>query len=304
MTMTPAPIALFVYNRAEHTKKTVEALQKNTLAKESELFIFSDGWKNDESKFGVEKVRNYIKTVSGFKKVQIIERDRNFGLAKSIISGVTEIVNRFGKIIVLEDDIVTSRYFLEYLNQGLSLYEKNGDVVSIHSYIYPVKIKLPETYFLKGADCQGWATWKRGWDIFEPDGQKLLDQLESRGLTREFDFSGSYPYTDMLRGQIAGKNSSWAVRWYAAAFLENKLTLYPRESLIYNTGFDASGVHCGTIDNFNKTDQVQDIKIEIRRIEIKENPMARRAVTKYFKSLKPAITQRIIDKIKRICSKI
>ena len=170
------------------------------------------------------------------------------------MDGVSEVIKKYGIIIVLEDDIITSRYFLKYLNQGLNLYENEYDVISIHAWAYPVKKILPETYFLKGADCQGWATWKRGWELFEPDGQKLLNEIEAKNLIKEFDFSGSYPYTQMLKDQIAGKNSSWAIRWYASAFLKNKLTLYPKESLIYNTGFDGSGVNCGNMDNFNKTD--------------------------------------------------
>jgi hypothetical protein len=285
--MKLAPIALFVYNRPWHTQQTIKALQENTLALDSDLIIFSDGPKNySESQESVATLREYLKTITGFKNVRIVERTVNYGLGKSIIAGVTEMIKEYGRIIVLEDDIITSRYFLEYLNQGLGLYENDNEVISIHSYIYPVKEVLPETYFLKGADCQGWATWKRGWDLFESDGQKLLKELEARKLTKEFDFSCSYQYTQMLRDQIAGKNSSWAIRWYASAFLKNKFTLYPRESLIYNTGFDGSGTNCGSEDNFNRTNQVESIKnvkIEVRRVEIKENPEARLAVRDYFR---------------------
>lgn len=282
--MKLAPIALFVYNRLWHTQRTIAALQKNTLASESDLIIFSDGPKDSpESRESVASLRDYLKSIAGFKSVRLIIREKNYGLGKSIVAGVSEIINEYGCIIVLEDDIVTSRYFLEYLNNGLELYENDEDVISIHSYIYPVKKTLPETYFLKGADCQGWATWKRGWNIFEPDGQKLLNELISKKLTREFDFDGSYPYTKMLKNQIAGRNSSWAIRWYAAAFLNNKFTLYPRESLIYNTGFDGSGTNCGSEDNFNKTDRVENVRVEVKRIEIKDNVEARLAVTDYFR---------------------
>ena len=130
---------------------------------------------------------------------------------------------RCDKVIVLEDDLVTSPHFLQYMNDGLGIYERDDRVISIHGYSYPVHGKLPETFFLRGADCLGWATWKRGWDLFEDDGQRLLNELERRNLTRSFDFDGSYPYTQMLRDQIAGSNSSWAVRWYASAFLRDKL---------------------------------------------------------------------------------
>ncbi len=283
--MKLAPIALFVYNRLNHTQKTIEALQKNTLAEESELIIFSDGPKNSlKSKETVSALRKYLKTIKGFKSIKIIESEENHGLAKSIINGVTNILNEYQRIIVLEDDLVTSRYFLEYLNNGLNLYEDENDVISIHAYTYPIKSPLPETYFIKGADCWGWATWKRGWDLFEPDGRELLKELENKKLTKEFDFNGSYPYTKMLKTQIAGKNDSWAIRWYASAFLNNKLTLYPRESLVYNSGFDGSGTNCGSEDNFNRTDQIEEVKIKVEKIEIKENKKARLKFIDYFNS--------------------
>lgn len=294
-----APIVLFVYNRPEHTQKTVEALQENFLAKESELFIFSDGPKNELDAIKVREVRNYLRIISGFKSVNIIERDENLGLAKSIISGVTEIVNRYGKVIVMEDDLVSSKYFLEYMNDALDLYENEDKVISIHGYIYPLKNKLkeklPETFFLKGADCWGWATWKRRWDLFEPDGVKLLKELEERNLLREFDFDGSYPYSNMLRRQITRQNDSWAIRWYASAFLRDKLTLYPRESLIQNIGQDDSGTHAG--NSPLKIASLANKRVEISPIPAKEDTAVKKIFAKYFKSLKPGLMKVIINKM-------
>ena len=279
-----APIALFVYNRADHVAQTVASLQRNALALESELIIFSDASKNSSTRGEVRKVKEYIKTIQGFKSVKIIERAENFGLAKSIIQGVTDIVNQYGKIIVLEDDLVTSPYFLKYMNKALDLYEHDESVVSIHGYIYPVKEKLPETFFLRGADCWGWATWKRGWDIFEPDGQKLLKELKKKRLTQEFDFDGSYPYTRMLESQILGLNHSWAIRWYAAAFLKEKLTLYPGRSLINNIGLDASGVHCADTDEYNVALATEPIKLE--KQEFIEDAKSKEIIINYFRSLR------------------
>lgn len=283
--MKLAPIVLFVYNRLWHTEKAVEALQKNILASDSDLIIFSDGFKDSqESRGGVLAVRDYLKTVNGFRSVRVVERDRNYGLAKSIIEGASEIINKFGKIIVLEDDMVSSRYFLQYMNEALDLYEGEDKVISIHGYIYPVGKELPETFFIRGADCWGWATWKRGWDLFESDGQKLLDELVAKNLTREFDFSGSSQYTQMLRDQIAGKNNSWAIRWYASAFLKNKFTLYPGKSLINNIGLDGSGTHCGSDNNANKSVQLGNVEVSIKKIEIKEDIEARLVISDYFRN--------------------
>ncbi len=295
--MPPSPITLFVYNRPEHTRRTVEALAKNKLAGESELFIFSDGPKDDAGREKIEEVRKYIRTVSGFKRVEIMEREENIGLGRSIIAGVTDIVNRYGSVIVLEDDLVTSPYFLQYMNDALLLYRDDENVISIHGYVYPVKDQLPETFFLKGADCWGWATWKRGWDKFEPDGRKLLAQLEDRHLIRVFDFDDSYPYTNMLRRQIAGVNDSWAVRWYASAFLADMLTLYPGHSLVQNIGHDLSGAHSGDSARYDTSFPTRPIQVE--RIPCKENTGARNIIADFLRSLRPSFLTRIKRKIWR-----
>src|SRR5512146_318351 len=211
-----APVALFVYNRPWHTRQAVEALLANAEAPETPLYIYSDAPKDAAASKLVAEVRGYIASITGFKSVSIIERDHNFGLASSIIDGVTRMCRENGRVIVLEDDLVVSRYFLKFMNDGLRFYEDDDRVISISGYVYPVRERLPETFFLRGADCWGWATWKRGWDLFEEDGRKLLEQLVGKGLLDRFDLFGAYGYSQMLRDQIRGKNSSWAVRWYAS----------------------------------------------------------------------------------------
>ena len=295
-----APICLFVYNRPWHTSQTIEALAKNELADKSELFIFSDGPKDDKTKQKVAEVRLYLKNITGFKNITIIERTENYGLANSIISGVTEIVNKYGKIIVMEDDLISSPYFLKYINEALNLYENEEKVISVHGYIYPLKGKLPETFFIKGADCWGWGTWKRGWDLFESNGQKLLDKLKAKNLTYEFDFNGSFDYTKMLEGQITGKNDSWAVRWYASAFLNNGLTLYPGRSLIRNIGIDGSGVHCAANQSTLFDSALSEKPIILEKIKNEENRYVRAQFIKYFRAQKPSLVNRIKNKIGKL----
>jgi hypothetical protein len=302
--MICAPIALFVYNRIDHTKKTIEALQKNFLADQSELFIFCDDAKNPDGEKAVHAVRDYVRTISGFKKITVIEREKNFGLAASIISGVSEIIEKFGRVIVLEDDLVTSPHFLTFMNEGLDFYESEEKVISIHGYIYPVKKELPETFFLRGADCWGWATWKRGWNLFEKNGAKLLAELQQKNLTKKFDFDGCYSFTRMLEDQIAGKNNSWAIRWYASAFLAEKLTLYPGKSLVQNIGIDGSGTHCSNSSSFNI--ELGQEKISLTKIPLSENFEAREAIKKFFKPKKSfikKIAHKIRKKIKKLKAK-
>lgn len=295
--MDYSPIALFVYNRLWHTQQTVEALLKNAEAKDSDLIIFSDGAKDVASKEKVDQVRQYLRTIAGFKSVRIVERKDNRGLAKSIISGVTEVVNDYGQVIVLEDDMVTSPYFLKYMNDGLDMYWDEDRVISIHGYCYPIE-GLPETFFLKGADCWGWATWKRGWDLFESDGSRLLAELTQRDLMDRFDFFGGFDYSGMLKGQIEGRNDSWAVRWYASALLQDKLTLYPGKALVHNIGNDASGRHSeasGTFDVDLSFDPVL-----VGGIAVEENKDALMAVSQFLRKIKPSISGRMRNKAKRI----
>jgi len=295
--MNLAPIVLFVYNRPWHTRQTVEALQKNELATESELFIYSDAPKNEDAQEKVKEVREYIKTIDGFKKVTIIEREKNWGLANSIIDGVTKIVNEYGKIIVLEDDLVTSKYFLKFMNESLEMYHDDKRVASIHGYIFPIE-NLPETFFIKGSDCWGWATWKDRWDIFKPDGQKLLDELKSKKLQKEADFNGSYGFTKMLKDQINGKNNSWAVRWYMSAFLREMLTLYPGQSYIQNIGFGSEGTHCTS--STNVFDVCLNDKMFLDKIDIEEDLESRKKMELFLNSIKASLWIRIKSKIKRI----
>lgn len=290
-----APILLFTYNRLFHTQECVKALQKNIIAGDSELIIFSDGPKSYEEKGAVESLRKYIKTIDGFKKISVVERGENLGLAKSIIFGVDEIVSRFGRVIVLEDDLVTSPFFLKFMNEALEHYKDVERVISVHGYVFPVATSLPETFFLRGADCWGWATWKRGWDLFEPDGGKLLKEIRTRNLERAFDFGGNYPYTKMLKDQTIGKNDSWAIRWHASAFLEGKLTLYPGRSLVKNIGVDASGTHIGTTNIFDTT--VSTEPILLTDIPVEENLFARDEIARYFRGVIHGRGWRIKDRV-------
>lgn len=291
----PAPIVLFVYNRLWHTQQTVESLMANELADESELIIFSDGAKSSKAAAGVDEVRRYIKTITGFKSVSLFERNENYGLAKSIITGVTEIVNKYGRVIVLEDDMLLSKHFLRYMNDALTVYENEQRVISIHGYCYPLQKKMPDTFFLCGADCWGWATWKRGWDLFEHDSKKLLDELIAKKLAYKFELNGTVANIKMLKNQISGKVDSWAIRWHASAVIKNKLTLYPGISLVNNIGADGMGTHTKKTDDY--VTPVSSQKIKVGGIAIEENGEAFNVFGNYFKSIKPNFIKIFLKKI-------
>src|ERR1700761_7523469 len=276
-----APIALFVYNRPEHTRRTISYLQKNLLADESRLFIFSDGAKTDEDKAKVEQVRHLIKEVTGFKSVKVISRKENLGLANSIISGVTQLVNEYGKVIVFEDDLLSSIYTLQYFNEALTKYASEEKVMHIGAYMYKLQGKhLPQTFFYRAATSWGWATWARAWKDFEPDIDVLLKQFDKK-KTEQFSIEGAMNFWKQMEDFKAGKNDSWAIRWYASIFLKGGLTLNPSASLIHNIGNDGSGVHSNKEDMYH----VQIAKKEVKQFptEIKENTLAYLAIKHFLK---------------------
>ncbi len=294
------PVIVFAYNRSTHLAKTIESLARNELAQESDLTIYSDGPRNEADRVKVAVVRDLCKSVKGFRTVSLIERHENFGLAKSVIDGVTETVEKHGSVIVLEDDMVTSTYFLRFMNEALEFYKDDEKVISIHGYVFPVKRELPETFFLKGTDCWGWATWRRGWQLFEQDGNALLGKLTANGLLRRFDFEGSAAFSTMLRSQITGKVDSWAVRWYASALAHDKLTLYPGRTLIRNIGNDASGT------NYSKTarydSEPSPTPIHIGGIAVEEEQSAYNAYVEFYRSIQPGMienSRRMLNSVKK-----
>lgn len=238
-----APIVLFTYNRPWHTQQTVEALQNNELAKDSELFIFSDGGKDEASWKKVNEVREYLKTINSFKKVTLIFQEKNIGLADSIISGVTKIVNQYGKIIVLEDDIVTGQYFLKFMNDALNFYEKEEKVWHISGWNYPIEDKdTNETFLWRVMNCWGWATWKDRWKYFEKNTTKLINSFNEDDIYK-FNLDGTNDFWSQVIQNNKTKINTWAIYWYATIFKNNGLCLNPIKAMLKNIGFDSQATH-------------------------------------------------------------
>ena len=279
-----APILLFVYNRPEHTRLVLESLKGNQLFEQSELFIYADAAKNEMDKPDVNKVRAYIHTIDGFAKITILEREQNIGLANNVIDGVTKIVNQYGKVIVLEDDLLLSPYFLQFMNDALEVYKGDEKVGHIHACEFFLNDKLPDTFLTRFIGSWGWGTWDRAWKNFNPDGASLLKELKDKHLTRAFDLNNSYGFTKMLRKQIKGMNNSWAIRWNASLFLKNCYALNVGKSLVQNVGFDGSGTNCGGENYISSTLFCQKIEVE-KIIPITENEFARKAIEKYYRKV-------------------
>ena len=240
-----APIALFVYSRPRHTRAAVEALAANTLAGRSELHIFSDAPGSDRHIAAVREVRDYINGVAGFAAVRITERERNFGLADSIVDGVTRLVNQYDRIVVVEDDLITSPHFLEYMNRALDLYRDEERVMHVAGHMLPINPDgLPESFFMRQSSCWGWGTWAGAWKHFRRDSAELLDSFSAEDISR-YNLEGAMDYWAQIQANHAGTLRTWAAFWYASVFRRGGLCLHPRTSLVRNIGHDGSGENCG-----------------------------------------------------------
>lgn len=239
-----APIVLFVYNRPEHTRRTLAALAANPLAIDSDLIIYADGPKKPEHAPSVGQAREVARSASGFKSVRLIERDENQGLARSIIGGVSEVCSEYGRAIVVEDDLLVAPQFLTFLNRGLERYADEPNVFQVSGYMFPVSTQSSsDGLFLPLISCWGWGTWQRAWCHFDPSAVGYVQLEHDPELRARFNLEGHYDYFGMLRDQIEGKIDSWGVRWLLSVFLQGGLVLYPPSSLVQNIGVDGTGTH-------------------------------------------------------------
>jgi len=241
---TNAPIVIFSYLRLEKLINTINILKKNYLANESILIIFSDGPKDDVEKLLIYKIRSYLKTVNGFKDIIIFESDFNKGLAKSIIEGVSFVILKYGKIIVLEDDLITSTNFLSFMNQALDKYEDNNQVFSISGYLPNLNCNYSknDAFFLNRSWSWGWATWANRWSNVDWNVDRYSRFLIDKNLKRKFSSLGSDVNT-MLIHQMNGYIDSWYIRYLFHQFNINGITLYPSISKVINNGFDEYATH-------------------------------------------------------------
>jgi hypothetical protein len=247
--MNPAPIVLFVYNRPWHTKQTVNALKKNRYASQSDLYIFSDGPKEDQKDSEIKKVREYIQTITGFNSITITERRNNLGLANSTIQGVTEVVNQYDKVIVLEDDLDLSPDFLRFMNASLDHYLNEDQVMQISGHMFNLILETEtDAIFLPFTNSIGWATWKRAWDCFDSSMPGYKKLKENKAIRDQFNLDGAYDYFRLLDLQIEGEVESWAIQWYLNVFMNRGMVLYPVSSLIKHIGFGSEATHCRDSD--------------------------------------------------------
>ncbi len=242
--MNYAPIAIFVYNRPDHTRRMIEALMKCPEFEKSPLYIFCDGAKKPADQEVIDRTRAVVRSMVG-KKAEIIEATQNQGLANSIIAGVSKLLNEFDRVIVLEDDLIVSPGFLQYMNTALEAYQDEPSVMQVSGYMFPVPefANRTEAMFLPFTVSWGWATWRRAWAYFDSQSTGWEVLQADQAMRSHFDLDNSYEYFNMMKRQMAGEIDSWAIRWYWSVFKNQGYTLFPPISHVNNIGFDGSGSH-------------------------------------------------------------
>lgn len=239
-----APVALFIYKRPEHTRRAIASLQACDGAQSSPIYVFADGPKTAADVPAVQQTRAVARELLGSDAI-FVERDRNRGLADSIIAGATELCDRYGGVVVVEDDLVLAPAFLRFLNEGLERYRDEPSVMQISGHIFDVPsiANRGEALLLPVTTSWGWATWKRSWDLFDPSATGWRQRLADPAEVKRYNLDGRYDYLDTLRRQMNGQIDSWAIRWYYTVFAHDGLVVFPPRTLVVNTGFDGSGTH-------------------------------------------------------------
>lgn len=278
-----APIIIFAYKRVGHLQKVLDALEKNQEAQESELFIFVDGWKNEEEKRAVEEVRNFLDQYvleKKFKNIFMHKEERNKGLANSVISGVTEVLKIYDKVIVIEDDICVSPGFLSYMNEALNYYENESEIWSVTGYTPPLKYlkKYKKDVYATGRFYSwSWGIWKDRWEKIDWTVVDYEDFIKSEKKQKLFAQAG-VDLPDMLKSQMKGKIDSWAIRCSYGQFCNQAYTIAPRVSLIRNIGHDGTGTHCGA--NTKYESKVEGNK---KRIKLEKLPLSKKIDKETYK---------------------
>lgn len=239
-----APIAVFVYRRPERARRLIASLLENPEAKDSELIIYSDGAKSPDAENDVREMRDLMRAETGFGSITLVERERNLGLANSIIDGVSTQCRLRGRVVVLEEDLVVSPHFLAFMNDALVHYQTDERVMQVVGHLFPFDLTATEdAVFLPLTSSWGWATWDRAWCNFDPEAKGYETLQNDAALRREFDCGGWAPYFGMLQDQLKGRVDSWAIKWYLSVFLRKGLVLYPRKNMVVHEGWDEKATH-------------------------------------------------------------
>lgn len=279
------PIALFAYARPEHTRRTLDALCRNNGFAESTVYAYCDGARTDKDAASVGEVRKLFRQAqANLPNLKLVERERNWGLARSVIDGVSTLTAEYGRVIVVEDDLEVAPNFLAFMNRALDQYCNDESVMQVSGHLFPgVSCQTTKGFFLPVTTTWGWATWYRAWALFDSKATATSAVLSDNTTRQCFDLMGGYPYSSLLKRQLDGRVSSWGILWYLTVFSNRGLVLYPPRSLVANHGFDGSGTHKSLLRGLE-----QKLSSGNPTIELPETPeidvVALRKLISYHKS--------------------
>jgi|ETNmetMinimDraft_33_1059910.scaffolds.fasta_scaffold25675_2 hypothetical protein len=274
-----SPLVIFAFNRPKYLEKCLKSLKLNKLSRQTITYFFIDYPKLEKDFKNYNKVIKIVRETNIFKKKIIIQRKYNYGLKKNILNGIDYVLKKNETIIVLEDDLYLSKYFLDYMNKYLNFFKNSKNIASIHGYCYPIdKKNLNNFFLLRGADCWGWATWRRAWKYYNDDNLMLAKKIKSKNEIDTFNFNNSFNYYEMLFNR---SSSIWAINWYASAFIKNMFTLYPKNSYVRNMGNSGLGTHSNKIDKRFDISLCKSFKFE--KLVIAEDVNARKKFEEFFK---------------------
>lgn len=293
-----SPVVLFVYGRPLHTKRVLAALRKCKLAQRTDLIVYSDAARSAEDESSVREVRKIVNVISGFSSVSIVMRENNYGLAENIIDGVTSVVSRYGRVIVLEDDIMVAPTFLQFMNDALNRYKYEPKVWHVSGWNYPISGKgVDDAFFWRVMNCWGWATWSDRWVNFNKSPSALIE-LFTGSQIKKFNLDGKYDFWCQVTGNNEGHISTWAVFWYATIFIERGYCLNVTNSQVENIGFDGSGEHCGNepfvVVKFNP----KTVKVWPRDVATHELAVER--IKAFYKGRRTSFSRRILRGLRRV----
>lgn len=296
-----SPVVLFVYARADHTERTLAALAANPEAKDTDLIIYADAARHNKDATAVQAVRELISKITGFKSVTLHFREKNVGLAQNITEGVSQVIQQYGRAIVLEDDIVTSSAFLSFMNAALNKYKDDPKVWHVSGWNYPITLKraLPETFFWHTMNCWGWATWSDRWQHFEKDPAALVNSWTTDDIKR-FNLDGAYDFWSQVIENHERRLNTWAIFWYATIFSKSGLCLNPTRSFVENIGNDGSGENCGD-DDVYRTSLSSSFQGGWPKEKMEDKTIVP-IIKSFYRSIRPSFLHRFIRKIKRVLS--
>lgn len=246
-----SPIAIFAYNRADKLAAMMQTLVRCHGFSSSPVKIFVDGPRSESDRDAVERVRQYVSTLN-YDNISYSFRTENIGLRRSIYAGVTELCERFGKVIVLEDDFLLSPDIIVYFDEALRKYTNCFEIWSVCAYMPQVSElrRHDSALLLPTSHPWGWATWQRAWKNFDLDAPIDPRNLQSYAFRQRFNMYGLKDYAAMLRLATGGKLDSWFIRWNYLICTRNGLSVFPPRSLVMNDGYDG-GTHASRWNVFS-----------------------------------------------------